>query len=292
MLGGQPFLTAAYLVGGEGLALIDPGAETSAETVGATLNDAGIGPADLDWIVLTHIHLDHCGAAGRLARAFPRATFLVHPRGARHLAEPEKLVAGTRAVHGEDLFPIYGGLDPIDPERIVIAEDDHTLDLGAGTRLRVIHTPGHARHHASILDEGTGNLFAGDAIGVSFHGGDLYPALPPNDVDITAGLASIELLRGLGAPHVFVTHFAAVPDTGAAFDTATRQWARLGELALGALDGGRQAIADAIEQGLAMTSEVSDPEDQARWTRLRWVDNNVDGMMGWAIRERDAAGGA
>ena len=165
LLAGWPGVTAAYLVEGHRPAIVDPGARTSAPALRAALDARGLGPRDLAWIVLTHVHLDHCGSTGILAQAFPRARVVVHERGARHLAEPGRLVAGSAAVYGRR-WSLYGLLDRTPEERIVAAADGHRVDVGAGRSLVMLATPGHARHHMSVLDEATGTVMAGDAVGV------------------------------------------------------------------------------------------------------------------------------
>ena len=183
-LGGWAGVTAAYLVRAERPALIETGARTSADAVADALTAAGLGPRDLALIVLTHVHLDHCGASGLLAERFPLAEVVVHRRGARHLAEPARLVAGVGRGLRRPRVRCTGASTRSRPERITAAEDGHRLDLGGGRTLVMVETLGHARHHMSVLDEATGTVMAGDAAGVMFRGGGLYPALPPPDVDL------------------------------------------------------------------------------------------------------------
>ncbi len=135
LLGGRPGVMSAYLVTGDRPALVDPGARTCAPVVREALAAAGLGPSDLAWIVPTHVHLDHCGATGILAAAFPDATVVVGRRGARHLAEPGRLLAGSAPVYGSR-WSIYGGLDPTPPERIQAAEHGHRIEVGPGRSSR------------------------------------------------------------------------------------------------------------------------------------------------------------
>ncbi len=181
LLGGIEGVTAAYLVPGERPALVETGARTSAPALRAGLARAGVGPDDLAWIVLTHIHLDHCGGTGIVAAAFPRATVVVHRRGARHLAEPGRLVAASAEVYGRR-WALYGGLDRTPADRIVAAEDGHRVPVSPGRDLVLLETTGHARHHMAVHDEATGTVFAGDAAGARLGAGGLYPSLPPPDV--------------------------------------------------------------------------------------------------------------
>ncbi|MGE0027337.1 MAG: MBL fold metallo-hydrolase [Thermoleophilia bacterium] len=281
LLAGWAGVTAAYLVEGDAPALVDTGARTSAQAVRDALAAGGVGPDDLRWIVLTHVHLDHCGATGILARAYPRARVVVHVRGARHLVEPGRLVAGTAAVHKER-WSLYGGLDPTPAERIDAADDGHVLDLGAGRRLRMVATPGHARHHMAVLDETTGTVIAGDALGLRFHGAGAYPALPPPEIDPPAGQASLDRLDELRPTAVCPAHFGPVPDPSEAIEDARRQLALAAEAARAAPD--RDALAGDLERAIPMAASIGDPEAVALLERLGWAPQTVDGLWAWSRR--------
>lgn len=286
LLGGLEGITAAYLVPGERPALVDAGARTSADAVRSALTGLGIGADDLRWIVLTHVHLDHCGATGILAAAFPRATVLVHRRGARHLVEPARLVAASARVYGRR-WSLYGGLDRTPAGRVVAVEDGHRVDLGAGRELVMLETPGHARHHMSVLDEATGAMLAGDALGVRFAGAGLYPALPPSEIDLDAGDASLARLEALRPTSVHPSHFGAVPDPLEAIDTARRQLALVREAAEAATDAA--ALAAEVERRLPLEASVGDAAALALWRRLGWAQANIDGVAGW-MEARSGAG--
>lgn len=279
LLGGVPGVTGAYLVTGPRPALIDPGARTSADTVRAALAAAGLGPDDLRWIVLTHVHLDHCGSTGILAAAFPAATVVVHRRGARHLVEPARLVAASAEVYGAH-WSLYGGLDRTPAARVVGVDDGHVVDLGGGRRLTMIETLGHARHHMSVHDPSTGTVIAGDALGVRFAGAGLYPALPPPDIDLDAGDASLVRIAGLAPERVCVAHFGTFEDPLPAIDLARRQLALMRQAARAA--GSRDELAVEIERRLPLAESVGDPAAVALWRGMGWADANVPGLAGWA----------
>ena len=283
LLGGMEGVTSVYLVAGDRPALVDTGARTTAQTVRDALAGAGVGPADLAWIVLTHIHLDHCGATGILARAFPGARVVVHGRGARHLSEPLRLVAGSAAVYGAQ-WSLYGGLDPTPADRIAAAGDGHRIPIGPGRDLVLRETLGHARHHMSVHDEATGTVMTGDAVGVRFPGGGLYPALPPPDIDLEAGDRSLAMLAALAPTSLCLSHFGPAPDPAETIALAREQLARAGEATRAAVaDGGGTArIAAELDRLLPLETTVRDPAVVARWRRLAWADANVDGLAGWA----------
>lgn len=282
LLGGVPGRTSGYLVAGEAPAFVDPGAQTSAAHVVSSLRAAGLGPDDLAWIVLTHIHLDHCGGAGELAAAFPRATVVVHERGVRHMIDPARLVAASHVVYAEHA-PMYGGMSAVPEDRVVAAPDGHRVALGGGRELEMIATPGHARHHMSVLDAATGTVIAGDAVGAHLAGGGLYPTVPPADVDIAAGRASLARLLAWAPQVVSASHFGPVGAPADAIAVADEQLAVMGEAALrGWLAGGRDAIEREIERALPLEDAVGTAESAREWRALAWYQNNFDGLARWA----------
>ena len=278
LLGGMEGITAAYLVPGDRPALVDAGARTSAGAVRAALTALGLGADDLRWIVLTHVHLDHCGATGILAAAFPRATVLVHRRGARHIVAPARLVAASARVYGSR-WSLYGGLDRTPSERVVAVEDGHRVVVGPGRSLAMIDTPGHAHHHMAVVDEATGTVLAGDALGVRFPDAGLYPALPPSEIDLDAGDASLARLEELRPVRVCPSHFGEVPDPMEALALARRQLALVREAA--GVAAGPAALAAEVERRLPLAASVGSAAALERWRRLGWAEANVDGIAGW-----------
>ena len=284
LLGGIEGVTAAYLVASTNPALVETGAETSAGTLIDALHAMGMHPDDLAWLVLTHIHLDHCGGVGELAAAFPKATVVVHRRGARHLAEPERLVSASAAVYG-DLAPLYGGLTAVPQDRIMAVEDGERIPLGASRELVMREALGHARHHMAVLDEATGTLMAGDALGVQFTGAGLYQALPPPDIDIDRSLATLGMLADLTPETLLLGHYGPVPDPQEAIAAAVAQQSSLAAPVRDAWrSGGLAEVATAVERVLPFAETVGEPGAIARWGRLRWVENTVAGLADWAER--------
>lgn len=291
LLAGIPGMTGVHLIRAEKPALIDCGAQTSAGTVRRAVFEAGVQADDLAWLVLTHVHLDHCGAVGDLARAFPNATVVVHPRGARHLVDPSRLVAGTHALFGR-LSPAIGGLAPVAAERIVEADDGHMVDLGGGRALRAVWAPGHARHHMALLDEAEGIVFAGDAVGVQMGGGEMYPSIPPPEYDIDAALDSLDRLDSLGATRLYVSHFGPASDPGESIDLGRRAQAAMAGAARAShasAPGDADAMLAAVDAAWPPDAALGTPEALARWTAFNWLDNNLLGLQGMVEREDRAA---
>ncbi|MGH2746297.1 MAG: MBL fold metallo-hydrolase [Actinomycetota bacterium] len=202
---GHPGITAAFLVEGEKIALVETGPKSRVHTVLTGLDRLGID--HLDWIVVTHIHLDHAGAAGTLARHFDDAQVAVHGVGAPHLVDPTKLWQSAARIYGDEMERLWGGIDPIPEERIRVIEDGDKIDLG-GRSLQAIETPGHAYHHHAYLDDATGILFTGDALGVRLPDvGFVRPATPPPEFHLEKAIASIERIRLLKPASLWLTHF-------------------------------------------------------------------------------------
>ena len=198
-------VTASFLVTGEQIALVETGPKSRVDNVIAGLDAAGID--SLDWIVVTHIHLDHAGAAGTLAARYPNATVAVHEVGAPHLVDPTKLWSSASRIYGDEMERLWGGIDPIPEDRIKVLNDGDKVDLG-GRTLQAIETPGHAYHHHAYLDDSTGAVFTGDAIGVRLQGVDLVrPATPPPEFHLTKAIDSIERIRKLAPTDLVLTHF-------------------------------------------------------------------------------------
>ncbi|MCL6559523.1 MAG: MBL fold metallo-hydrolase [Firmicutes bacterium] len=211
---GMPGRTSCYLIAAEKVALIETGAAPGAGHLTAALKDLDIAPEKVKYIIVTHIHLDHAGAAGVLVRELPEAKVLVHPRGARHLIDPSRLIAGARAVYGDRFERFFGEILPVPADRVHTPEDGETLDLGGGRVLTFYHTPGHARHHMVIHDQAVRGVYSGDALGVRFHalsklvGFDFtLPSTPPSEFDPPAALETMDRIIRLSLENIYFTHF-------------------------------------------------------------------------------------
>ena len=213
----RPGFDAAYLIveNGRG-AFIDCGTNHSVPRMLGALDAAGLTPGDVDWLILTHVHLDHAGGAGELIAHLPNAKLVVHPRGARHMIDPSALWAGASAVYGEAAMEEnYGRLRPIPAERVIEATDGYEVDL-AGRILRTLDTPGHARHHNAIYDERANVCFTGDVFGLSYRDFDtvagpfILPTTSPVQFDPDALHASIRRLIALKPAAMYLTHYGRV----------------------------------------------------------------------------------
>lgn len=201
---GVPGQGGIYLLPRPPAALVEAGTSLGQGRILAALEALGVRREEVDWIFLTHIHLDHAGGAGALLKELPRARAVVHERGARHLADPSRLVASVREAV-RDRFPLYGEAIPIPEERIHVARDGEAFPAGGDT-IRAVETPGHAPHHLCYFLEGEKLLFTGDAAGL-YLGGVLVPTTVPPSFDLELSLRSLDRMEALGPRLLLYTHF-------------------------------------------------------------------------------------
>jgi glyoxylase-like metal-dependent hydrolase (beta-lactamase superfamily II) len=214
-----PGHAAAHLIADGGrAAFVDVGTNSSVAYLLAALDELGIARAAVDYLLLTHVHLDHAGGAGTLMRELPNARALLHPRGVPHMIDPTKLIAGSQAVYGEEHFRrMYGELLPIAPERVRAVADGERIVLG-GRALELIHTPGHAQHHYVVVDSAHASIFSGDTFGISYRaldtdrGAFITPSTVPTQFDPQQHIASIDRMLGYRPESIYLMHFSRVTD--------------------------------------------------------------------------------
>lgn len=226
----RPMLDASHLIVEAGrAAFVDTGTNHSVPLLLSALAESGANVADVDYVFLTHIHLDHAGGAGQLLRALPNAKAVIHPRGARHMIDPTRLEQGSRAVYGDERFDaMYGELKPIAAERVVVAEDGDCYAL-AGRELRAFHTEGHARHHYCLADPASSGVFTGDSFGVSYReldtaaGEFIYPTTTPIHFDPVAAHQAVDRILEFGPERLYLTHYSIVTDIARLADDMHRR---------------------------------------------------------------------
>lgn len=213
----RPGLAAIHLIieGGKG-ALVDTGTSSSVPGLIQVLQAKNLDLADIAYVFVTHIHLDHAGGAGEFMHCFPNAKLVVHPRGARHMADPAKLVASAKSVYGEAEFThLYGEVRPVEAARIIEAPDGSSLDFN-GRPLLFLDTPGHARHHYCILDRSSQSFFTGDTFGISYREFDVngmefvFPTTTPVQFDPKAAHASLDRIMSYQPSYAFLTHYGRI----------------------------------------------------------------------------------
>ncbi|MGS2644890.1 MULTISPECIES: MBL fold metallo-hydrolase [unclassified Streptosporangium] len=288
-MAGYSSITAGYLILGDRPCLVETGTSTSAPVVRDALTSLGVGPGDLATVVVTHIHLDHAGGVGDIAGFYPDAEIVVHEKGARHLADPSRLMASARMVWGDKLDTLFGELSPTEASRIRALGDTDTIDLGNGRTLNSHYSPGHARHHVGLIDSGTGDLYVGDAAGVYLpETGDLRPATPPPDFDLRTALDSIALFRALGPQRLLFSHYGPVADVEEILGRSAeelRVW----------VDLTRQAHTEGmdLDHAVAMVRErtrdryaalKADEATAEQFELLSGAPSNVAGILHWLDR--------
>ena len=216
---GQPGTVGAYLIKGPRPTLVDCGYASSYESVLAGLAEAGVMPTDMRYVIPTHVHLDHAGAAGRLVREMPNAEVVAHERSVPHLVDPTRLVESSTRVFGEMVMSLYGTPDPVPAERVTAVGEEAHLDLGDGLTVTLMHTPGHAPHQISVLVDEAKALLTADAVGIVYPGMKaLIPTTPPPSFNPSELVASVGMLRQIRPSELLVPHFGVRKDVEWVFD--------------------------------------------------------------------------
>ncbi|MEU7693712.1 MULTISPECIES: MBL fold metallo-hydrolase [Microbispora] len=288
-MAGYSGITAGYLILGDRPCLVETGTSTSAPVVRDALSSLGVGPDDLATVVVTHIHLDHAGGVGDIANYYPSAEIVVHEKGARHLADPSRLMASAKMVWGDKLDVLFGTLAPTDAARIRALGDTGTIDLGNGRTLASHYSPGHAKHHVGLLDSLTGDLYVGDAAGVYLpETGDLRPATPPPDFDLDVALGSIALFTALKPQRLLFSHYGPVEDVPSTLERSAEElriWVDLTRRARAEgldLDHAVAMVRDRTRERYAALR--ADEATAEQFELLSGAPSNVAGIMHWLDR--------
>jgi glyoxylase-like metal-dependent hydrolase (beta-lactamase superfamily II) len=209
-LGRSHAIATAVVQSAGGVALIDPGPTSCLERLELALQGAGVRFSDVRHLLLTHIHLDHAGAAGTIVGAHPHIRVVVHERGAPHLADPTKLLDSATRLYGDRMGELWGTVAPVPRDNLVVVAGGERIEAG-GRSFTVAYTPGHASHHVSYLDAASGVAFVGDTAGVCIDGGYVLPPTPPPDIDLDLWAASVARIEAWDPSTLFLTHFGPAP---------------------------------------------------------------------------------
>lgn len=302
----RPALAAIHLVvDGGRAALIDSGTARSVPLAIAALSKLGLGPEAVDYLILTHVHLDHAAGAGAMMQAFPEARLIVHPRGARHMADPTQLSKAVAAVYGaQRARSLYGELQPVPAERILASDLGASLPLGARC-LRLFDTPGHARHHLCVHDEESASIFTGDTFGVCYRELDqmqeegvgearrfAFPTTSPSQFDPVALHESIDAILARRPAALYPTHYGQMRPTAVLVAGLRRMIDAHVGIAVDAADAGLQREAQ-IRGELAdlLLRELRDfgstvAVDTALEVMATDLDLNAQGLVCWLDSEQ------
>lgn len=289
----RPQMAACYLLETDSaLAVVETGNNDSTDRVLHVIASRGRRVEEVSHVIVTHVHLDHAGGAGKLMRHFPNAAFVVHPRGARHMIDPSRLEASARAVYGDEEFDqMYGSLVPIPEERVLIMEEGDSLEVGK-RGLSFIDAPGHARHHFCIWDEQSRGWFTGDTFGISYreldteNGAFIFPTTTPVQFDPPQLIASMGRMMEKRPENMYLTHFGRVRDTdrlAADMISGVEKFVEFGEKFDGAEDR-RDRIRAAMMDWLlrcARNHGVSHSEESLREILANDVALNTQGIEYW-----------
>jgi len=232
-IAGMPEVTVVYLINEPQGALIEPGPAAAIPFIQQAM--AQLGMRNLCYIIPTHIHVDHGGGAGALAKLFPNAKVVVHPRGARHLISPERLIESTKLVWGRDFEKVLGPIIPVPESQLKVAEDGDVVSL-INRELQIIHAAGHSPHHIVILDRKLNGLFCGEALGLPPH---QLPSVAPYSFEQEIYVATIESLRSLTVDALFFSHGDMERGPGRLMSRALENASVYGPLILEAATDGR-----------------------------------------------------
>lgn len=267
----EPERTSCYLIAAGGIALVETGPAPGTGHLLDALKSLNIAPERVGHIIVTHIHLDHSGGAGQMARDLPNAQVHVHPRGARHLIDPARLVNGAKAIYGDRFDRLFGEILPIARERVHTPEDGEKLDLGGGRVLTFYHALGHARHHFVVYDRASRGIFSGDALGVRFYALSLLagydftlPSTPPSEFDPAAALETFDRAAALDLENIYFTHFGKASGAKAVIARnreLVKKFEAVGRQVLGA-GGGPREIEKALWEMVMKELKIKGIEDR------------------------------
>jgi glyoxylase-like metal-dependent hydrolase (beta-lactamase superfamily II) len=217
--------TGSYIINEESLTIVETSASPSIPHLKKGLSKLNINLEDIQYIILTHIHLDHAGGAGLFLKECPNAKVIVHPKGRRHLSDPARLIRGARAVYGEKFDDLFHPIVPIPEDRMIVMEHEEKLKLSENCTLTFYHTPGHANHHLSIFDSVSNGMFTGDTCGIQYTVGSKHfyiPSTSPNQFSPENMKDSLRMYKGLQLDRLYFGHYGVTEEVSFALGEVER----------------------------------------------------------------------
>ena len=291
-----PGHAASHLIVDDGrAAFVDVGTNSSVPYLLAALDELGMERPAVDYLLLTHVHLDHAGGAGALMQELPNARAVLHPRGAPHMTDPTRLIAGAEAVYGEERFRrMYGQLVPIPAARVRVIADGERITLG-GRTLELVHTPGHAQHHYVVVDAAHASIFSGDTFGISYRaldtdkGAFITPSTVPTQFDPEQHIASIDRMLAYRPESIYLMHFSRVTDVSRLGISLKQQIAELARIARAHADdpdppAGIRADMLALWRRLAREHGCRLSDNELEHALAGDLTLNTQGLIAWLAR--------
>jgi len=298
----RPGYAAVHIIQHNGrAAFVDTGTNYSVPHLLTALDELGIARESVDYVLLTHVHMDHAGGAGLLIQELPTARLLVHPRGLPHMVDPSKLVAASQAVYGEDEFRrLYGDVLPVAHDRIVSVPDGYRCDLG-GRELELIHTPGHALHHYAVVDRAHAVIFSGDTFGISYRALDtpqgpfILPTSSPSQFDPDQLISSIDRMMSYVPDSMYLMHYSRVtgtPRLAAMLKSQIREFVRIARECESLPDAHNAVRAAMMELWLKLLQQQGSTlavEEVSKWLETD-LELNAQGLLIWFRRQQKESG--
>jgi len=273
-------------------ALVDPGPDSTVETLRQQLHGRGLSVADLEAILVTHIHLDHAGATGSLVRENPRLAVYVHNLGARHMADPSKLLVSAGRLCGDDLPRLFGHPIPVPQENLRILQGGETISLG-DRKIGVVYTPGHASHHVSYFDDSDGVAFVGDTAGIRIENGPyIMPATPPPDIDLTLWEGSFAAILARKPARFFLTHFGYAENPAehiAEFRERLYRWTEIAGETVGNATSESGAVQSFVATATADIAQYLPADGVEQYAATAGLDLSFLGLARYLRKKAEAA---
>jgi glyoxylase-like metal-dependent hydrolase (beta-lactamase superfamily II) len=282
---GQAGTVGAFLIKGPKVALVDCGYATSYQSVLDGLREVGVSPSEVRYLIPTHVHLDHAGAAGRLLREMPNAEVITHEKGAPHLVDPTRLIESSTRVFGKAIMDMYGLPEPIPAERVTSVGKELHLDLGGGMSATLMHAPGHAPHQLAVMLDKSKALLTADAVGITYPGmRSVIPTTPPPSFDPKLLVATVGELGQTDPKSLLVPHFGVRKDADFVFDDTTarvNEWVR----AVAEKRNSKKGLDEITEE---MAAEVASEEGMESLPIYAWISVRTSVMGILHYLERNA----
>jgi glyoxylase-like metal-dependent hydrolase (beta-lactamase superfamily II) len=288
---GLPGVIASYLVSQDGdHALIETGPTTTMGALLAGLKHLGVDPIEISKLLVTHIHLDHAGAAGTLIQRYPHLQLYVHQVGAPHMIDPSKLLVSAGRIYGDRMGPLWGEVLPVPEENLQVLQDGTSISIG-GHQLTAVYTPGHASHHVAYQQAESGDVFTGDVAGVRLQGFQtIRPPTPPPDIDLEVWCRSLDRIEAMKAKRMLLTHFGPQEKVADHLQQARERlatWASEVERRFTAGIDRDQIVRDLQEFARTDIAGSDDPTAAERYELATPTFMSVDGLIRY-FRKRSA----